>query len=351
VDARSLLQNHERAIPTLDPITHGLLGATLAKASLGKRLPRGAALIGAASAMAPDVDVFIWSTTDPTIGWIYHRHFTHALVAIPLGGLLCALPFLLREQFKPYRIAVILATMIGYGSHTMLDSLTTYGTQQLLPFADTRVTWDAMPIVDPLYSLILIAGLVLSARMQRLTAVRWSLALSLLYVAFGFWQHHRAASVQQSLLVLRNHQPTQSRVLPAPGWLVYWRSIYVADGKLYADGIRLPWLRAGGVLAGGSAAAITLGDLPPATQANAEAVRQFKVFDWFTGSYVAPIAGSPNAVGDMRIVAGVENLQPLWGLQFKTDGAPERWEPTGNVRRGYGELLRGLLFGDERYKP
>lgn len=330
----------------MDPITHGLLGATVAKVITGNRLPHGAALIGALAAMAADVDVFIPSFGDPTADWIYHRYITHALVVIPLGGLLCALPFLWLERFKPYRQAVIIAAMIGYASHTMLDSLTNYGTQQLLPFSDTRVTWDAMPIVDPLYSLMLIAGLCLMSRWAN--AVRWSLALSLLYVAFGFWQHQRAVNVQHALLTMRHQQATQARVLPMPGWMIFWRSLYVADGKVHADGIQLPWLGAPRVLSGHSAEVITLNALPAAAQANAETVRRFKILEWFAGGYLAAVDGLPHTIGDQRLTGEIESLKPLWGLQLDETGAARGW---ATAHAGFATLVKGLFFGDARYQP
>ena len=330
----------------MDPITHGLLGATFAKVITGKRLPRGAALIGALAAMAPDVDVFMPSFGDPTAEWVYHRSLTHGLIVIPLGGLLCALPFLLSARFKPYRWAVIWAAMIGYASHTMLDSLTNYGTQQLRPFADTRVTWDAMPIVDPLYSLILIVGLCLMSRWAK--AVRWSLALSLLYVAFGFWQHQRAEQVQQTLLTMRHQQATQARVLPMPGWLIFWRSLYIADGKVHADGIQLPWFSQPQVLSGHSAEVITLNALPAAAQANAETVRRFKVLEWFSGGYLAAVDGLPNTIGDQRLTGAIETLNPLWGLQLDETGATRGWT---NPQPGFETLVNGLFFGDARFHP
>ena len=333
----------------MDPITHGLLGATVAQVTMGKRIPRGAALIGAVGAMAADADVFIWSANDPTVSWVYHRHFTHALAFIPLGGWLAALPFLWLARYRLYRVAVVVAAMIGYATHTLLDSLTNYGTQQLLPFADTRVTWDAMPIVDPVYSLILLAGLALAARSRWVKAARWSLALSLLYVLFGFWQHQRAVEVQNELLALRHQQATQARVLPAPGWLILWRSIYLADGKLYADGIRLPWLGKAGVLMGASADAVTLSDLPAVVQANPAAQRQFKILAWFAGGYLAAVAGdAANIVGDMRLTTTLEGLTPMWGLQFNAQGAPQRWV---SARPSGREVMRALLWGDERYQP
>jgi inner membrane protein len=330
----------------MDPITHGLLGATIAKVITGKRLPRGAALIGGLAAMAPDVDVFMPSFGDPTAEWVYHRSITHGLIVIPLGGLLCALPFLLSARFKPYRWAVMLAATLGYGSHTMLDSLTNYGTQQLRPFADTRVTWDAMPIVDPLYSLMLMAGLCLMSRWAN--AIRWSLALSLLYVAFGFWQHHRAVNVQHALLAMRKQQATQARVLPMPGWLVFWRSLYVADGKVHADGIQLPWFSPPRVLLGHAADAITFSSLPAAAQANAETVRRFKVLEWFSGGYLAAVEGLPNTIGDQRLTGEIESLKPLWGLQLDETGAARGWKTS---HAGFETLVGGLFFGDARFQP
>ena len=70
-------------------------------------------------------------------------------------------------------------------------------------------------------------------------------------------------------------------MLPAPGWLVMWRSVYTANGpageKLYADGMRLNWFRAPRVLEGGSADLTTFDDLPASARANAETRRRFAI--------------------------------------------------------------------------
>jgi inner membrane protein len=316
-----------------------------------RRVPRGAGMIGAIAAMIPDLDIFIWSANDPTVGWVYHRHFTHSLLFIPLGGLIAALPFLWLKQYRNYRLTVVITAIIAYATHTLLDSLTNYGTQQLWPFANTRVAWDAMPIVDPIYTLILLIGLLFTARTRNINGVRWALAAALLYVSFGFWQHQRGLAVQRELLASRNQQATRARVLPAPGWLVMWRSLYVAKGRLYVDGLQIPWIGVAKVLPGGSTDVATFDDLPIALQANVEAREDFRIFRWFADGYLAPIAGNPNAIGDMRITASVESLTPLWGLQFDETGAMQRWAPPSQVGRDYKGLLRGLVFGDEHFKP
>src|SRR5262245_40166851 len=140
----------------MDTITHGFLGAAASQALLKRRLPRGAGLVGAIGGMLPDLDIFIRSSSDPTVGWFFHRNFTHSLIFIPLGGLIAALPFLCFQRFRNQKREVILAAIIGYATHALLDAFTSYGTQLFWPFSNYRVAWDWIGIVDPIYSLILL---------------------------------------------------------------------------------------------------------------------------------------------------------------------------------------------------
>ncbi len=339
----------------MDTITQGVLGAAAAQSALARRLPRGAGLIGAVGGMAADLDVFIYSLNDPTVGWTFHRHFTHSLIFIPVGGLIAALPFLLMKRFKGYKREVALASIIGYATHGLLDAFTSYGTQLLWPFSNLRVAWDWIGIVDPVYTIPLWIGVIWTARTRDPKAARLALVLTSLYICFGGWQHHRAVETQKQLAAMRGHQIEYSRVMPAPGWLMFWRSVYVSTGRLYADGIETPWFNSPLALEGGSADVTTFDDLPPSAQSNAEARRRFDIFSWFADGLIAPVSASevvPNAYGDMRITASVEGLTPLWGLQFDpASGASRRWNPPPGQRRELGRTIRSLVFGDPRYKP
>ncbi|MBK9705794.1 MAG: metal-dependent hydrolase [Acidobacteria bacterium] len=148
----------------MDPITQGILGAAASQSIMKRRLPKGAGWIGAVGGVAADLDVLIHSASDPTIGWLYHRHFTHSLAFIPVGGFLAALPFLFLTRFKNHRRDVILSSIIGYATHGLLDAFTNYGTQLFWPFSNHRVAWDWIGIVDPIYTLILLVGVWLTAR-------------------------------------------------------------------------------------------------------------------------------------------------------------------------------------------
>ncbi len=338
----------------MDTITQGVLGAAAAQSALSRRLPRGAGLIGAVGGMAADLDVFIFSLNDPTVGWTFHRHFTHSLIIIPLGGLIVALPFLLMKRFKDHKREVALAAVIGYATHGLLDAFTSYGTQLLWPFTNLRVALDWIPIVDPIYTIPLWIGVIWTARTGNPKAVRAALLLTSLYICFGGWQHHRAVEMQKDLAAMRGHRVEHSRVMPAPGWLLFWRSLYVSGGRMYVDGVETPWFGSTLALEGGSANMTTFDDLPASARSNAESRRRFEVLDWFADRLVARITAEgvgEGAYGDMRFTAAVESLTPLWGLQFDpSSGDSRRWSPPPNQRRELGRMLKALVFGDSRYK-
>src|SRR5262249_23722128 len=273
----------------MDTITHGALGAAAAQSALSRRLPRGAGLIGAVGGMAADLDVFIYSFNDPTVSWTFHRHFTHSLIFIPVGGIIVALPFLLRKRFKDHKREVVIAATIGYATHSILDSFTSYGTQLLWPFTNLRVAWDWIGIVDPVYTIPLWIGVILTARTHKPRAVRLALLLTSLYLCFGGWQHRRAVELQKELAAMRGPKTEHSRSMPTPGWLMFWRSVYTSHGRLYADGIETRWFNSARALEGGSAKVMTFDDLPAIVRSNAESRRRFGVLIWFADGLVAPI--------------------------------------------------------------
>src|SRR5690606_3510751 len=127
---------------TMDPVTQGLLGAAAAQVLLGRRLGRRAWLYGAVGGMAADLDVLIRSSDDPLVALRYHRHFTHSLAFVPVGGVLSALPWVLRTRFAEHRRSIVLGTTAGYATHALLDAFTSYGTMLWWPLSQARVAWN-----------------------------------------------------------------------------------------------------------------------------------------------------------------------------------------------------------------
>ena len=75
----------------MDPISQGLVGAALSQSQGSNKQLKIAGILGFLSGMAADLDVFIRSSEDPLLFLVYHRQFTHSLIFIPFGGLICAL--------------------------------------------------------------------------------------------------------------------------------------------------------------------------------------------------------------------------------------------------------------------
>ena len=115
----------------MDPLSQGSLGAALAQSGSNPAKIKAATLLGCFGGLAPDLDVFIFSPTDPLLFLEFHRQFTHSLVFIPLGALLVA-TILHRFLGKGLRFREsYLFCLLGYATHGLLDTCTTYGTQLL----------------------------------------------------------------------------------------------------------------------------------------------------------------------------------------------------------------------------
>ena len=356
----------------MDPLTQGVLGAAAAQSLIGWRrgeqvvcrrsiVSKAAllALVGAIAGMAADLDVLIQSASDPTLAWRFHRHFTHSLLFIPIGGTLVALPFLGWSRRRADWPLILAASWIGYATHGPLDALTSYGTLLFWPLTDQRVALDWMPIVDPVYTLTLLVGVGIAVGRGSLRGVRLALLLSLLYFGWGAWQHHRASVGQLRLAARRGEVPLRARVLPAPGPLLYWRSIYETDGRARIDGIALPWLPVTAearFLPGGVLPLVTEEQLPAALRTHPDLGPQLATFHWFAdGWWGVPSSteGTPITcivLGDLRYAATVEETVPLWGVTVDpVAGTITRWSPPLPFRRSFLPLLRSALPGDPRF--
>ena len=85
----------------MDPFTHGLTGIIAGQAAARHRTIRQASLAGLIGGMLPDADVFLHIPNDPLFNLLIHRHFTHSLIFIPLGGFIAALAAWLLMKRRP----------------------------------------------------------------------------------------------------------------------------------------------------------------------------------------------------------------------------------------------------------
>ncbi len=142
----------------MDSLTQLTAGAAVGEAVLGPRVGRRAMLWGAILATLPDLDVFL-PADGPVEAFVSHRSFSHsffllALLAPVAGWLISRIHPTTRNHLKRW----ILLAFLVLESSVFIDYLTVYGTQIFWPFDTTPQAWPLFFIIDPLFTLPLMAG-------------------------------------------------------------------------------------------------------------------------------------------------------------------------------------------------
>ena len=305
----------------MDPISQCAVGAVVPQVALKPEKIRAVALLGCAAGLAPDVDIFIDSATDPLLLLEYHRQFTHALSFIPIGAAVVALLLypVVRKSLRPRE--TYLACLLGYATHGLLDACTTYGTQLLWPFSDYRVAWNNVSVVDPLFTLPLLALVILAVAMRRRAFAVAGLAWSLGYLALGVVQHQRAEAAGGRLAAERGHEPVVLSAKPGFANLLVWKVVYEHDGRLYVDGIRTG-LRPT-ACPGASIAKLDLARDFPWLDPDSQQARDVERFRWFSGGWVAVDPNVQNRIVDMRYSVVPNTIDPLWGVELDLRAAAD----------------------------
>lgn len=202
----------------------------IARAGLGKGVPRGTAMLMIA-ANAPDFDIVSWFA-GPVTYLHYHRWFTHALVAIPL---MAAVSVLMVRPFAkgtfPWGRA-LLAAAVGVLSHVLLDWTNVYGIRLFLPFSNEWLRLDITNIVDVWIWLVLLLAVVAPALARLVSSeigaksgsgrgwALFALAFLLCYEYGRFVLHSRAVAVMNARLY---DGAPPARVAAFPGFANPWR--------------------------------------------------------------------------------------------------------------------------------
>ena len=224
----------------MDPVTH-LLGGTLAGHLLAPREPAGrraALMIGAVAGLFPDIDYLAHLFQDPLTVLNNHRGITHSLLLMPLWGvLLGTLVWRRRPSGIRWRRAVLVACA-AVSAHILLDLITPYGTRILAPLDGRAFTLGTTFVIDPLLTLILAAGLLVSLCRRRRRPALVTLLLVVLLISFQGFNRHRAEELARSHA---RQQGLQARVLalPQPFSAWNWKLVVETPGEYHIAHVNL----------------------------------------------------------------------------------------------------------------
>jgi len=215
----------------MDSLTQLTLGAAVGVAVMGRRTAVWkAALWGGVCGTLPDLDALV-DHGNPVLDMVLHRAETHALfwqtLAAPVvaGGI--AALHRRREDFARWCLAVWLI----FVTHAGLDAMTVYGTQLALPFSSHPFGLGSIFIIDPLYTLPLLVGVLGALWARRAGRWRWNtvgLALSTLYLAWSaVAQQHVEGVVREQLARGEPATAAELRLLVTPTAFntVLWRIV------------------------------------------------------------------------------------------------------------------------------
>jgi inner membrane protein len=222
--------------PNLEPITHFLTGAVLARAGFNRKTALATATMTLA-AEAPDLDIF-WRFKGPVYYFAHHRGFTHSFLGLFLmSGLTVGFMYLvwlirgkrtnIPDLPPRWGLLFLLAYIAGL-SHILLDFTNNYGVRPFWPFLEKWYSWDIVFIFEPALYIILIAGLVLPLFFRRerkfprgrRTAAIALIAVAVLYVVRDY--EHRQALHALSQVEYESNAGTPETPLRVSIYPYFW---------------------------------------------------------------------------------------------------------------------------------
>jgi inner membrane protein len=224
----------------VDSLTQATLGAAIGEAVLGKKLGNRAVAWGLLFGTLPDLDVFVpflSNVQELTL----HRGASHSLLLMVIVSFALAKPLAKlwkKEKISPARAGWFV--FLVWSTHVLIDCFTVYGTSVLWPFSETRIAFNNLFIIDPLYTLPLLICLVWlcfyrtkKLQKKRTRLLKWGLGLSTGYLALTFGLKAIASAAFDADLARR--EITYERRMEAPSAFntLLWRSVVDRGGELW----------------------------------------------------------------------------------------------------------------------
>lgn len=252
----------------MDTLTHALSGALLARATAptspgpGELTLHARMTVGFVAAAFPDSD-FVLRAVDTLTYITLHRGVTHSVILLPAWALLLAWVVSHLFRLSPLSSrryswrAIYGTTTLGISIHIAGDVITSYGTMLLAPFSRRGFSAPFTFIIDPYFTAIIAAGLLIGVYKpkSRMPAVAALLVLGC-YVGFQGFLHSRAVEIGEVYVEDRGLIEAEVDAFPQPLSPFNWKIIVTQGDEYYValvnllrtQSLRLP-TRSNGMLA------------------------------------------------------------------------------------------------------
>jgi inner membrane protein len=217
----------------MEPVTHFLTGACLARTGFNRRIAY-ATLAMTLAAEAPDLDVF-WVFQGPVAAFRHHRGITHTFIAAPFMAAITVGAMWLWHRFKTRRgrppaiqprwLTLWLLALLADLSHILLDYTNNYGIRPFFPFSAKWYSADIVFVLEPILLAVLALALLVplllrfvdqeiggreEARRVKHRGRKLAVAALVCMVALWVW---RAAEHHAAIALVREQSPPEESIL------------------------------------------------------------------------------------------------------------------------------------------
>ena len=222
----------------MDSLTQLTFGAACGEAVLGQKAGKKALVWGAVLGTLPDLDVFI-PLGGPVNDFVYHRSFSHSLILMALlSPMMAWLISKVHPQTKRYYRRWVLLCFLVLEGGVILDLLTIYGTQIFWPFDTTPMAIPVLFIIDPLFTLPIVTGVLAALVLKKHSALGHrlntiGLFLSLVYIVWAFGAGEFVERRVTEKLARQKVTYSQFIASPAPFTTLLWRVVGIEKDRYF----------------------------------------------------------------------------------------------------------------------
>lgn len=216
----------------MDSLTHIALGACMGEAFAGRQLGKKAMIWGAVAQSVPDIDFIASFWMDTSSNLLAHRGFTHSflfcLLITPVFGILA------ERWHRPHNIR-LRHWIAFFGAvifiHILIDAFNNYGVGWFEPFSHRRISFNAIYVADPFFSIWPAIGCFMLIYLDRYSTRRkrwWRFGLGLSSLYLMYCLANKARIDHDVRDIMREQRIEYSRYFTTPAPLQNWLWFVVA---------------------------------------------------------------------------------------------------------------------------
>lgn len=222
----------------MDTITHAISGAVIGAATAlpareGGGTLRQRAMWGALFAAFPDSDSIVALFVNQIDYLVAHRGITHSVILLPLWAALLGWLGAKAGGHRWREMAMLAALALAV--HICGDLITSYGTRMFAPLWDAPLAMPITFIIDPIFSSILLVGLVAALWKHSVIPARASYMVLLAYLGMQTVLHFQAAAIGETHAADKGMSNPVVIAFPQPFSPFNWK-VVVVSGEEYHRG-------------------------------------------------------------------------------------------------------------------